>query len=434
MPSLNCFPITMVMTVLMVSEMRTVTVFYAWQSDTPEQINRYLIRSALDAAAERITNDPTFDVTVLVDSDTQGVPGQPKVTDTILSKIDVCDIFVPDMSFVAQTKGGKLVTNSNVMIEFGYAMKARGLSVMMSVMNTAFGPPEKLPFDLGLIRHPIQYRLDPNVDDAARRAGREQLSKKLEEILRLQIAATQPPAPPPIPFKREVARDGPARFRAPGAAIGVHWDEFVFRPSGGGDIRLADGSAMWLRVMPSRDPGQKLSLVELKKHAIQNGIFDLKPFWDFNIAFLRAEDGMGICSRNGEDKTTSVAFAFQTGEVWAIDTALMQHDPTKIFVGEIEKLYPERLGNYARFLSDLGIKPPYDWIGGLTGLKDRLLLMPARAGSMIVPGFPGHVCLGDTIMQEGKYDGGTNSTSPLVPFFEAIYDKCGIRRPDHLSR
>jgi hypothetical protein len=43
------------------------------------------------------------------------VPGTPPITDTILKKIQNCDIFVPDVTFVASTAGGKLVPNPNVM-------------------------------------------------------------------------------------------------------------------------------------------------------------------------------------------------------------------------------------------------------------------------------------------------------------------------------
>ncbi len=97
--------------------MRIITAFYAWQSDTPEKFNRHLIRIALEEAAKRINENPALDVKLIIDSDTEGVAGQPPVTDTILKKIAECDLFIPDLSFVASTAGGKLIPNPNVMTE-----------------------------------------------------------------------------------------------------------------------------------------------------------------------------------------------------------------------------------------------------------------------------------------------------------------------------
>jgi len=127
--------------------MRKITAFYAWQSDTPGIINRNFIETALRDASQLITADPALNVELNVDSDTQGVPGTPPITDTILKKIDACELFIPDVTFVARTEGGKYVPNPNVMAEFGYALRAKTHSAIVTVMNTAIGPPEELPFD-----------------------------------------------------------------------------------------------------------------------------------------------------------------------------------------------------------------------------------------------------------------------------------------------
>src|ERR1700692_3906220 len=105
--------------------MRKITIFYAWQSDTPEEFNRHLIRIALNEAAKRISADASLNVEIAIDAGTEGVLGQPPVTETILRKISDCEIFVPDLTFVARTAGGKLITNPNVMTEYGYALRAK---------------------------------------------------------------------------------------------------------------------------------------------------------------------------------------------------------------------------------------------------------------------------------------------------------------------
>jgi len=57
-------------------------------------------------------------------------------------------------------------------------------------MNTAFGPPEELPFDMGHLRYPIQYSIAADATNAERREARAKLSRTVEERLRLQITAT----------------------------------------------------------------------------------------------------------------------------------------------------------------------------------------------------------------------------------------------------
>jgi hypothetical protein len=120
---------------------------------------------------------------IFVDSDTQGVPGTPQITETILSKIRECDIFLADMTFVAETAGGKLIPNPNVMGEYGYARSAHGNECILLAMNTAFGPPDKLPFDLRHLRYPETYNLPETTPNAKRREMREAFSLKLESNL-----------------------------------------------------------------------------------------------------------------------------------------------------------------------------------------------------------------------------------------------------------
>jgi len=196
--------------------MKKITAFYAWQSDTPRNVNRDFTDIALKDAAHRITDDPSLPVAIHIDSDTEGVPGTPPATETILKKIQDCDLFIPDVTFVARTEAGKYVPNPNVMAEFGYALLAKTHSAIITIMNTAFGPPGELPFDMGHLRHPIQYALRPPATDAERRDARAKLSSRIEERLRLQIAAM--PALPRDKYlndRLKLAREDLARLKEP---------------------------------------------------------------------------------------------------------------------------------------------------------------------------------------------------------------------------
>ncbi len=130
-------------------------------------------------------------VRVRIDADTEGVLGHVPVTDTILKKIAVCDAFVPDLTFVSRTDTRKLIPNANVMLEYGYALHARTNSIMMPVMNTAYGDAKELPFDMGHLRFPLQYVLPSTANNADRRAARSALAGRFESILREMIIAAR---------------------------------------------------------------------------------------------------------------------------------------------------------------------------------------------------------------------------------------------------
>ena len=412
---------------------RAITLFYAWQDDTDRRFNRFLIRIALQMATTAINADAALDVKLKIDSDTEGEPGWAPVTETILRKIRECDIFLPDVSFVSRTATGKLIPNANVMFESGYAMHARTYKAMVPVMNTFYGPPEKLPFDMGHLRHPLGYWIDPSSRNAERRRMRAQLAKLLEDILRAQIVATAPPPPPPVPFPRAKEEDGPSRFRSKGEALGGRWDPMPFEASIQQDILLPDGPAMWLRLFSEVDSGRRWAAHDLKDYAIRNGGLNLSPFVDYGITYLRAEDGIGICSLQTpqDTETTSVAFMFEAGEVWSIDSTFLKYDPTRIPF--IEPEFSKKLQTYADLLSTMGIAPPYRWIGGLTGVKGRRLTIPPAPGHISIVGFQNPTCLSDTISFEGIYDGTQTAARALLPLFKLVFDKCGIPRPNYIS-
>lgn len=176
--------------------MAKLTVFYSWQSDRPSKVCRDFIARALDEAVARLAVRRGFEITV--DSDTRGVPGTPPVNQTILDKIEACDVFLADMTFVAATDGGKRTPNPNVMAEYGYALKDKGTKRIILAMNTAFGPATELPFDLHHLRHPAAYAVDDTLADGARRDARSRFSAQLElalEVVADDIAASQPKSP-----------------------------------------------------------------------------------------------------------------------------------------------------------------------------------------------------------------------------------------------
>lgn len=154
-------------------------VFYSWQSDLQNGINRTLIESALNEAAKEIASDEETDIEAVIDRDTQGMSGSPNIATAIFGKIDKADIFVADVSIIGNIKK-RAVPNPNVLIELGYALKTLGHERIVLVFNTAFGKVENLPFDLRMNRA-ITYKCDGSVTD--RSVVKKELTKDFKSAL-----------------------------------------------------------------------------------------------------------------------------------------------------------------------------------------------------------------------------------------------------------
>ena len=156
-------------------------VFYSWQRDLPNATNRGLIEDALDAAlADLKKADPRAAVDAAPDRDTQGVAGSPDIVSTIFGKIDAAAVFVADVSIVSARDAERPSPNPNVLVEWGYAMRALGPGRVVSVFNTHFGAVETLPFDLRG-RRVLTYECDPNVPERA--SVRRRLSAALKDSI-----------------------------------------------------------------------------------------------------------------------------------------------------------------------------------------------------------------------------------------------------------
>lgn len=155
-------------------------------------------------------------------------------------------------------------------------------------------------------------------------------------------------------------------------------------------------------------------------------------------SLLRAEDGIGTYVSRNRDTGKSItalgtSFVFETGEIWAIDTALLSYAPSMLFQGEIEKNYSLALGRYVKFLSELGIQGPFRWIAGINGAKGRSFGYPPPPGKAWIDN-KGPVCAANQIIVEGLYDGTVTPLESLLPFFKKIFEKCGRERPSYLPQ
>jgi len=176
--------------------MQNYKVFYSWQTDLPNATNRSFIEKALENAAKSIRSDDSIKVEPVIDRDTAGVPGAPDIASTIFGKIEEAQVFACDVSIINEGEKSRPTPNPNVLIELGYALKTLGSKRILMIMNTAFGRPELLPFDLSKKRV-VTYHMPEECKDRA--TERKKLEAQLDTALRTIFAQieNQPPEESP---------------------------------------------------------------------------------------------------------------------------------------------------------------------------------------------------------------------------------------------
>ena len=172
-------------------------IFWSWQSDTPEQIGKYLVRDAVKVAINRLKqaediDEPTRD-DLHLDQDTQGTTGSPDLVPTIFGKIEKSEVVVADVTIVGKTDEDKRLINSNVAIELGYALHACTDAHVLLVFNKHYGAYEHLPFDLRHKGGGVVFDLAPEADRKQIAAVRASLADDFVRKLR-----PFPQAPPRI--------------------------------------------------------------------------------------------------------------------------------------------------------------------------------------------------------------------------------------------
>lgn len=176
-------------------------IFYSWQSDNHKATTKYFIEECLREVIKDLNR--TIDITGrdeelhTLDKDTQGVPGYPDIPTTVIKKISDADCFVADLSFVAK-HAKKGIPIPNVMYELGYAIYSLGDQRVIAVMNTHYGEPKGLPFDIVQRRFPVQYCLAPEPTEEQREEAKKQLKRELTEAMNNCAALPAKESLPPL--------------------------------------------------------------------------------------------------------------------------------------------------------------------------------------------------------------------------------------------
>jgi hypothetical protein len=406
------------------------SIFFSWQSDTHKREGKYFIEKALKSAVDQLNADAQITEAERqdyhIDKDTNNVPGQPPIVETIFKKIDCAKIFIPDLTFVGKRSDGRPTPNPNVLIEYGWALKSLGHERIVAVMNTAHGNPDEnsMPFDMRHLRYPLQYHLESGADVTVRKQARDDLTKKLKNALGLVLNNTKPESQKVKesdlfePLEPEYSNIGEFRglINCGLGLVDAHnsMKEYVLQPN---------REVIWLRVMPVLKLKNNLSNSMLRSllRELKLGLIFSDRYSD--VDFIRSADGNGIVSASQNHITNAVTFVFKTGEIWSIDKFPCYDEGLNLKVlPSIEKEYESALSNFTQFLErSLGAARPHKWIAGIAGIKGAQLEF-GRHWGRIGP------CDTDWIIKSGTIKSGESSRESLLPFFEDLIERFGGER------
>lgn len=405
------------------------TIFYSWQSDSPPNVNRNFIEEALKKAIKEIGKDLNIEDAprekISLDKDTKGVPGQPHIAEVILQKISECGIFVPDLTFIGKTEDERLLMNPNVLIEYGWALNKPSRNRIVSVMNTAYGEPgEDLPFDMRHLRHPITYKLDEESTPLEKQKMLASLVKELVSAIKIIIESgilTESSESEPLQMIRYSTN--PSTFLKEGEPLGRRGDHPLFLPN---------VQRLFLRIVPMRQI-ETLSSSKRALELINSG----------NLPPMDPAEGWSSCrntygafvyhSENG--KVLVLTQLFLNRELWGVDALtidkqrLMEHSGINVrFIPCIafERRFVKALGLYLKFANEiLNLPLPLKIIAGATDIKDYKMSTTNRFQAL-----DGYVVNNDIVWEGEINDFNLKPTKILRPFFDHVWEACGLDRPD----
>jgi hypothetical protein len=425
-------------------------VFWSWQADTQGKTGRHFVRAALADAVRALkqpedVEEPSERETreaLHLDHDRQGVPGSPDLARTIFGKIDQAAVFVADVTLVAQMQGEdrgakKKLINSNVAIEYGYAVRALGDQSILMVQNVHYGKREDLPFDLKHKAGPIQYRLGPDANKEEIAAERAKLRGKFVEALRPYLSMGKVPGEPARKFEETPCTVNAAFFWTPSdvlARIGSHTPPAFRHHSEDDDAidyRFNEPHAFYLRLIPTIPLAEELKVTRLFA-IVQRRRLEV---------LTRTVYGAGMPGRNrfgaisyephgNSPVPTGFTQLFRNGEIWGVSGEFAAHyyDDLVVPMVNVENIYKRTLTNYIVVAGeDLGVAPPYQVEMGAVGLKDMRLSLPQPVsvrGEVSEPVYEHELKL-RRVLNETSAE---SQRAVVDEFLDKLYDLAGVTR------
>jgi hypothetical protein len=370
-----------------------VKVFWSWQSDRDGKTSRHFVREVLKSAIQELKEEPDIEEPtgrsergeLHLDQDRQGVSGSPDLAPLIFKKISSSTVFVADVTFVGEIVDGKQeipkkLINSNVAIEYGYALNALSDEAILLVQNTHYGDRNSLPFDLRHKAGPIEYRLAPDANKDEIVTETKKLKATLKEALRLCLLN----APKPSIELKEFVEIKPtinrAYFWEPSKSIAqyVRPNYRNFSETETTEFRFNERRVFYFRLIPTSELPSPLKLARLHELAQRRQI----PVMTRTLGSFTAHDneyGSLAFELASSDDMTAFTQLFRNGEVWAVTKDLVQMFREHVVVPmvNLQNLYGDTLQRLVVFAQEqLGVSPPYKIELGAVGLRDMRLTLP----------------------------------------------------------
>lgn len=165
--------------------------FYSWQSDSDERVNKLFQRDVLKMALKGLKkSDPELAARLL--QDTTGTTGTPEIAGTIFDRIDDSFCVASDISIINPDSDERKTPNPNVLLELGYAAKSIGWDRIITFFNSHYGKVEDLPFNIRGRRPTVRYELAPNVSDEELQKSATHLAQSLQRQIKDILALKGP--------------------------------------------------------------------------------------------------------------------------------------------------------------------------------------------------------------------------------------------------
>jgi len=423
------------------------TVFYSWQSDTPAGDNRNFIESALKLALKKLRSDAEVTLALResdlqIDQDTEGVPGSPPIAETILKKIRESTVIVADLTYIGESvpnvsgRAKRLLSNPNVLLEYGYALRCHSHAGIIGVLNTAYGGKDlnELPFDLRHLRGPLTYHLNDKNTSRAKEvlaALADGLAARLKDIL----------LTPPTPVVSQPrALFVPVQPSTEDSAVFWAHDKDIAPVEDFGNVRLdrkiPNVGRAFLRLHPKYET-PRISSALKARDLLRKG--QVRPMGMHVRGWGHDRNAFGAIAYEGTDdaRITGLTQMFLSWELWGVDAYAVNATRCREFMGGksngfimshyVERSFTKTLINYLKFYQKT--KPEISELiitAGLTGIKGY----PMAVGDHAIRG---HIFNDEIIWTAEISDVSTPADKLLAPLFERIWEEAGLSRPQEAA-
>jgi hypothetical protein len=420
-------------------------IFWSWQSDTHGKTGRHFVRAALIEAIKELKQAEDVEEpsereareAIHLDHDRQGVTGSPDLAPTIFGKIDVAAVFISDVTLVAEIRDAdgnlqKKLINSNVAIEYGYALKSLTDARVLMIQNTYYGSREELPFDLKHKAGPLQYYLAPNATKSEREAMAKALQKTLVTALRPYVVQAQANTLPAFQETSTTSHQGV--FWQPGDILAAAGDTPIAAAIGRADAerveyRLDEPRVLYLRLIPTSPLPQPLKLTTLSDIVENRRLNVLAQNFHSTLGCRNKFGAIAYQPESTGSTPVAITQTFRNGEIWAVSRAFVVKFNGNLVIPMITltTAYTKVIENFIKVATEnIGLQLPYMLELGAVGLKDVRVSIPREmarwANDISEPIFENEI----SIRRILNNDDSATITQLVQDFARQIYDLAGI--------